>query len=200
MKKLFAAVTLLAACGFAMGADKASMSSDTLVWAGLDYSMVKMIGPGEFNEPSVIFPGFLDGWNNRFLGKEIKPLEKFTKKRVVLDVGGVTEQNKTATGQQIVNSPGANDTIDKSHITEQDIAKAVKAYKMENKSGLGLVFIVDRLVKEYKKGNGAVYVVYFDVASREVISSQRVVGKASGFGPRDYWFTVIRNVEKTLKK
>ena len=82
----------------------------------------------------------------------------------------------------------------------EDIAKAVKSYKMENKSGLGAVFIVDRLVKQDKKGQGAVYVVYFDVASREVLFTQRKVSNATGFGFRNYWFRVIKDAEGTLSK
>jgi hypothetical protein len=174
--------------------------TDTVVWAGLDYSMVRMIGPGEFSNPETIFPGMLDAWNNLFLQERIMFVEKQLKKNVVIDIGGVTKANKAVTSKQIVDSAGPDDTIEKSHITAPDIAKAVKSYKMENKSGLGVVFIVDRLIKQEKKGQGAVYVVYFDIASREVLFSQRKVSNATGFGFRNYWFRVIKDAEGTLSK
>lgn len=127
-------------------------------------------------------------------------MEAATKKTVVTDISGVMERNKTATTRQIINAPGADDTIQKSHLSEQDLAQAVKSYKMENKSGLGVVFIVDRFLKLDKKGIGAVYVVFFDIASRQVLSSERLVNKATGYGFRNYWFRVIKDAESGLKK
>ena len=108
--------------------------TDTVVWAGLDYSMVRMIGPGEFSNPETIFPGMLEAWNNLFLQERIIFVEKQIKKNVITDIGGVMEANKAATSKQIINSPGPDDTIEKSHITAQDIAKAVKSYKMEKRA------------------------------------------------------------------
>ena len=69
---------------------------------------------------------------------------------------------------------------------------------MESKSGLGLVFIVDRLVKPARKG--AVYIVFFDVAKREVISADRVVHPAGGAGFRNHWFGVIKKADGDLRK
>jgi len=207
MKKLITALCLLTGLLATLPAAETTGTpkspppkTDTVVWAGLDYSMVRMIGPGEFSNPETIFPGMLEAWNNLSLQERIKFVEKQIKKNLITDIGGVTEANKAATSKQIINSPGPDDTIEKSHITAQDIAKAVKSYKMENKSGLGAVFIVDRLVKQDKKGQGAVYVVYFDVASREVLFTQRKVSNATGFGFRNYWFRVIKDAEGTLSK
>ncbi len=204
MKRMLLLAGLVAVSFCAFGADKGAknpvLASDTLVWAGLDYSKVRMIGPGQFVDAQAIFPGMLDAWNNLFLQERIRIVEKETKKRVVTDIGGVMEVNKTATGKQIINSPGPEDTIDKSHITAADIAQAVKSYKLENKSGLGAVFIVDRLTKPEKKGQGAVYVVGFDVASREVVFSERIVSTANGFGFRNYWFRVIKDAERGLRQ
>lgn len=174
--------------------------TDTVVWSGLDYSMVRMVGPGQFNDPGAIFPGMLEAWNNLFLLERIRFVEKATKKRVITDIGGVTEANKAATGKQIINSPGPDDAVEKSHISAQDIAKAVRSYKLETKSGLGVVFLVDRLVKVDKRAQGAVYVVYFDIASREVLFTQRKVSKPTGFGFRNYWFRVIKDAEGALRQ
>ena len=50
----------------------------------------------------------------------------------------------------------------------EKIAEIVEGYDLKEKNGLAVVFIVDRLVKVGKKGRGAVYVVAFDLATREV--------------------------------
>jgi hypothetical protein len=172
------------------------MASDTVVWAGLDYSLVRMIGPGDFRRPDAIFPGMLEAWNSLFLRERVRKASAALKKRFVPDIGGVTERNKTATAGQITEAQGPDDTVQKSHLSAQNIADAVKAYKLESKSGLGLVFIVDRLVKPQKKG--AVYVVFFDVATREVIVTDRQIHPASGGGFRNYWFSVVKRTDARL--
>lgn len=176
-----------------------ALNSPTLVWAGLDFSMVRMIGAGQFNDPDAIFPGMLDAWNDLFLKERIRSVETQSQKNVVIDLSGVTAANKTATAKQIIEAPSPNDSVKESHITPADIASAVKSYKMEESSGLGVVFIVDRFVKVSKKGSGAVHVVAFDIATREVIASERRVCDAAGFGFRNYWFRVIKDAEPALR-
>jgi hypothetical protein len=204
MKKLFLGIwTLFLAVGVLSAADKPPknplLASDTVVWAGLDFTLTKMIGPGAFNDPASIFPGMLEAWNNLFLAERLRFVEKETKKKVVTDIGGVTEANKGASTRQVQVNIGPEDSVETTHITREDIAKAVKNYKMEHKSGLGVVFIVDRFVKQDKRGKGAVYVVGFDIGTREVLFSQREVHNATGFGFRNYWFRVIKDSERALK-
>ncbi len=52
-----------------------ALASDTVVWAGLDFTKVKMIGPGQFTEPENIFPGMLTAWNNLFLQERLRTVE-----------------------------------------------------------------------------------------------------------------------------
>lgn len=184
----------------APGKGKAAlMTADTVVWAGLDFTLARMVGPNDFHDPAAIFPGFLDAWNGLVLTERLPFMEKELKREVVVDIAGVTERNKTATEKQIHAAPGPADSIEQTHITPQDIAGVVRALKLEGKTGLGLVFVVDRFVK-MPKGNGAVYVVFFDVGTREVISADRIMKPASGFGFRNYWFGVIKRVEADLSR
>jgi hypothetical protein len=152
-----------------------------------------------------------------FIDERIEKVADVLKKRVSIDIGGVTERNMTATAKQIILAPGPADTIEQSHITQQDIATAVRSYKLEKTNGLGLVFIVDRLagtgkgiaILDTKRnevlvrrfGNlGAVYVVFFDVATREVISAEREIQQAGGSGFRNFWFGVIKRTDSKLSK
>lgn len=203
MNKSFALAILV--CGLlstvTVAAGKTSLlDSDTLIWAGIDYSMTRMIGPGEFRDPEAIFPKMLETWNDLFLRERIRVVEKTTHKQVLPDIGGVSKANQSASAKQIATSVGARDTVEQTHITPEMIAGAVKSYQMANQSGLGVVFIADRFVKVGQKAGGAVYVVVFDVGTREVLSSQREVSKPSGFGFRNYWFRPIKNAEGALKK
>jgi hypothetical protein len=203
MKKLFASATLvcsLLAFVSAAAARDSLIASSQLVWVGLDYSHARLIGPGQFNDPDAIFPGVFESWNNLFLQERIRFVEKETKKDVTIDIDAVTAANQKASSKQIIESPGAEDTISGSLLTPEVIGKIVKSYDLKNKSGTGVVFIVDRLVKLDKKGEGAVFVVAFDIATRAVIFSERETGKAGGFGFRNYWFRVIKDAEKGLKQ
>jgi hypothetical protein len=202
MKKLLLLALLTIGLG-AFAADKtksAFTAADKVVWAGLDYTQARLIGPGEFSNPEDIFPGMLEAWNNLVLQERLRLMEKTLGKPLVTDIGGVMAANKSASAKQIINTPGTGDAITDTHITTNTIAKCVSSYKLENKSGVAVVFIVDRLIKLDKKGEGAVYVVAFDISTREVLSSERITGRAVGFGFRNFWFRVIKDAEKGLKK
>jgi len=214
-------VICLAASLSVFGADKQkqhpSLDADTVVWVGLDYSMVRMIGGNDFRVPDVIFPAMLEKWNTLFLDERIELVARAMGKQVAVDIGSVTEHNKTTTAKQIVLTPGPEDVIEKSHITPQEIASAVRSYKLKQEKGLGLVFIVDRLIEKMPRANmptgnhgtgvtysaakGAVYVVLFDIAGREIISAKREVSSvASGANFRNFWFGPIKDADKSLAR
>ncbi|HPA20819.1 MAG TPA: hypothetical protein PLU30_23935 [Verrucomicrobiae bacterium] len=203
MKKLFVLAAVLGQLlpiG-AFGADRNSfVPTGEIIWAGIDYSQVRLIGPAQFNDADAIFPGYFEKWNDLFLRERIDIVQRDTQKTVIPDIGGVTAANRTASARQIIESPDANSRIDQTHITPAQIAAMVKGYDMKHQSGLGIVFIVDRLIKIGKKGEGAVYVVGFDVATRQVRFAGRQICPAQGYGFRNYWFRVVKEAEKALKE
>ena len=83
MKAILIAIGLLTFGFHSPGAGKQDrhplLASDTLIWAGLDYSIVRMVGPGEFNNSTAIFPGMLEAWNDLFLQERTRFVEKQTK-------------------------------------------------------------------------------------------------------------------------
>jgi hypothetical protein len=196
MKKLIISLGFLAASYGLFGADQSAVKqAKEVVWVGLDYSLVRMYGTADFKRPEEIFPDMFNAWNSLFLQEWIlhksARLQKALGKEIKTDIEGMVERNKLAKTDQVIRQDGAyiNDT----HITDKDIAAAVKSYKLSTKSGIGLVYIVDRLVKVEAKG--AVYVVFFDLASRQVLASERQIGRASGGGFRNYWFRPIKEVK-----
>jgi hypothetical protein len=166
-------------------------SSAPLVWCGLDYSKVKMIGPQDFRQPDQIFPGYLNKWNDLFMVEMFPHLHSMAK-GAESDLDAVTAQNGKATEAQIQRPDGTQEEmVLHSDITDADIAEEVRGYKLKHDQGLGLVFIMDRLVKA-QKAAGCFYVVFFDIPSRKVVYSKRVAHGASGIGFRNYWFTPIK--------
>ena len=198
MKRTWLAVLLWALAAAAPIQAQDTASPDTLVWCGLDYSMVKMIGTQDFRQPSTIFPGMLEAWNGLFMREMLPSLEKMAKS-VRSDLAAVGAKNAKATEKQIEHTDGTRDEMVKpSHITEADIAKMVKEYELKNDKGLGLVFIMDRLVKAQE--TGCMYVVFFDIPSRNVVHSERLCAGAGGMGFRNYWFRPVKDVVKHLPK
>lgn len=203
----------------AVAADKRNplMAQEPLVWVGIDYSMIRLIGSSEFRVPDLIFPGMFEKWNALYLDERVELLPKALNKHVAIDIGAVTEQNRKATADQIIEKPGPKDVIGETHIDKQAIGDAIRSYKMEKKNGLGLVYIVDRFIEarlvnpsNARSGApqvvrisaaGAVYIVFFDVATREVISTERVVENVNtGANFRNFWFGIIKGVDERLGK
>jgi hypothetical protein len=149
-----------------------------------------MIGTADFRQPEQIFPGMLSSWNELFI-KEMLPKLESMAKSVRTDLDAVTTANGGAKSTQIEHKDGSREEmVTPSDITEADIAAAVKHYKLKNDKGLGLVFVMDRLVKAQEVG--CLYVVFFDVDSRKVLRSERLCEKAGGFGFRNYWFRPVK--------
>jgi len=105
--------------------------------------------------------------------------------------------NDKATSKQIEREDGTREEkVNLSHLKEKDIASLVKSYKLKHDKGIGLVFVMDRLVKLQE--TGCLYVVFFDVSSRKVLKCERLSEKAMGFGFRNYWFRPIKEAAKKL--
>ena len=238
MKKLITVIFLLGIfCGSIKAGENKNplMASDTVVWAGLDYSMMRMIGSDDpqtlynfivpdFHDHShfrKMFPDMPEKWNQLFLDEKIDAISSIMQKEVETDIDGVTERNKSVTTNQIIITSDLKEAIQATNITPQDIANEVRSYKMENTNGLGLVFIVDKLVGRYYvhpaasgsisqqmgvatssgDSSGTVYIVFFDVATREVISIERQTHHVSTAGNfLNFYFGPIKDTASTLGK
>jgi hypothetical protein len=171
-------------------------STPALVWCGIDYSKCKFIGTQDFRQPDQIFPGMLEAWNGLFMKEMLPELEKMAKS-VGSDLNAVEANNAKAGESQIIHQDGTKDEmVTPTDITDADIAKIVGAYDLKHNKGVGLVFIMDRLVKAQE--TGCLYVVFFDLNSRKVLHAERVVSRAAGMGFRNYWFRPVKDAVKKL--
>ncbi len=178
---------------------QALRKADSVVWAGIDYSLVRMYGTQDFNDTDKIFPEMFEAWNALFVSEPwAERVGKTLGKKVIVDIGGMSERNKLAKPDQVIREDGTDALLAETHITEKDIAKAIRSYTMREKAGVGLVFVVDRFVSASKKGS--LHIVLFDVEKREVLASQRGVYRAAGFGFRNFWFGVVKQAIPDVKK
>ena len=75
---------------------------------------------------------------------------------------------------------------------EIDCAQCVKSYELPQTEGMGVVLIAKLLDKPNKL---AIYdVVIFDIATRDIVAEEEVVGYAGGFGLKNYWARTVYNI------
>ncbi len=163
-------------------------------WLGIDYSAVQMVGRHAFQNPDAIFPGFLHAWNE-FIGDDpllIPKMRSGVGARVIWGAGAMVPVNEAVTKDRIV----ARGDFKGRSITPDRLADMVEGYEITAKTGVGLVFAMDHMVKE--KESACLYVTFFDLASRSVLQSQRVCGDARGWGFRNYWLGPIKDAVASL--
>ena len=107
---------------------------------------------------------------------------------VTVDISPITERNNKIEEKNIASSSDA----DFSRLSTADIASEVKALSLKGKSGIGLVFIMEGMKKNDKKGLGSVWVVLIDMKTKAVLLSERMEQDAAGFSPRNYWVSIIK--------
>ena len=83
-------------------------------------------------------------------------------------------------------------------VSTDDIREMVKNYELPHTNGTGVVFIAQTLDK--RKAEATYAVVFFDVATRRLISLDIMSGKAGGAGLRNYWANSVYDVLKHWKK
>jgi hypothetical protein len=164
------------------------VAAEELVWCGLDYSHVKLTGNTDLTGSSL--PRLAEAWNTLFIHEQLTKLEKMAGTvRADTEAAGAANSKVTDKSVRPADAPA---------ITEKEIAAIVKGYKLQAKEGLGLVFVVDQLAKSEKLGTAGLQVVFFDVKSRKVLLTEHKSEKATGIGPRNYWFGAIKKVLKDL--
>jgi hypothetical protein len=221
MKRIMTSVGILLLVGLNAFADESQVrhalnSSTTVVWAGLDYSMMRVVGnTNDIPVPDLFLQDMPDKWNDLFLDERIEGVANLLKKHISLDISGITERNRAMDLAQIFINTDDTDSIEKSNITAKNISDTVQSYKMQHTNGIGLVFIIDRFVhqktpirvtynspKTYVPSYaGSVYVVFFDIATREILSAKREIKYVNTGGSfRFFWFGPIKDADSTLAR
>jgi hypothetical protein len=124
------------------------------------------------------------------------------------DVGGAFKRtatndldmiNKLNAGANVEKMKTINiSDLEKNMLKPDDIKNHVKAYDLSGKKGVGLVFVIDGMSKTNKEAT--MYVTLIDLAKKKVLLTERMTGKAQGFGLRNYWAYTIYKVLNDIDK
>ncbi|MBN1416854.1 MAG: hypothetical protein JW973_17280 [Bacteroidales bacterium] len=162
-------------------------TAESVVWFGIDFTVSKFTFVTD--DPSVIVYKYLKAINMVVLTEPEKYNINmyFHKSDVIKNIDLANEYNSKIDPAKLV--------INSDHrINPEDIKSVIKKYSTEDKSGMGLIFVAENLNKIDQ--TGSYYVVFFDIATKEIIDSRRMEGKAGGFGFRNYWAGSVYNVMK----
>lgn len=187
MKKLTTAVIAIFAC--------VTLSAQTDIgndvnYYGVDFSKTKVFGA---TETGLQFKDAFGKINSLVIAEWPKyNLGKFLLKNIIIkDISATTLLNSNIDPSEVIS------TSSEYFISKDEIADMVRSYELKEKEGTGLVIIGELLDKSTYAG--VFIVVYFDIASREVLHGQGIAGKARGFGLRNYWAGALHDALKGLK-
>ncbi len=164
-------------------------NAETITWYGLDYTNAYFISTVDFPDTYTLKSKF-SAWNDLIINESEKyDLNKFFNTDVILNIGMVEKRNEKTKLKGRV----SDDDFLSSHLEQENIQEIIYSYHLEgDEAGFGLVFIVESLSKPNTKG--AYWVTFFDIKTKKVISTERYLGKAGGFGLRNYWAKSFYNV------
>jgi hypothetical protein len=165
-------------------------------WFGIDYTHCYFLMPMDFPSVSDLEAKF-EAWNNLVLTERDKYIDKTIGKsrKIKYDIDMIKERNAEIDAKSRLTEDG----FKTSHLSSDMIQDIVDNYDIdEGMKGIGLVLIAESYSKPNVKG--AYYVTFFDMESRQVLYTERMLGKPSGFGLRNYWAGSYRDVLKDLGK
>ncbi|MCW3085321.1 MAG: hypothetical protein JWP12_2687 [Bacteroidetes bacterium] len=199
MKKIIIAV-LISITALQMNAQSAKdiFTTNEIVWYGLDFTQAKFVG--QFDQGFGAMPATGLEMKNKWVGQwnglvakepqNFKLKEALRKDNVYYDMAPVNEANsKMKVDACMTFNPGK--------IDPKDIDAMVKKYAAgDKKQGIGLVFIVENFNKNSEMAD--VYVTFFDIATKKVLLTEKMSGKAMGVGLRNYWAGAVKAIIKSI--
>lgn len=199
MKKLY--VIVFIAFAFSLGVNSQSAeditNAENFTFFGIDYTYCYFVPSEAFYDTDDLGAKIV-AWNNLFKSEHEKYLGKNFSKEIVFNDEMVRKLN-------VVIDPVARVSDDESlfnHINKEAVNEIVSNYQItEGLSGIGFILIAECYSKT--EVLGAYYVVFFDIPTKEILTVDRMEGKARGFGLRNYWansyHVVLKDVGDKIK-
>lgn len=196
MKKQLLLILFVACSFFAVNtaSAQADLYDTQVVWCGFDFSNAKCIGSDGFTNPQDVKDRFFGAWNDLILAESDKyDVKKFYGKETQInDLSVVSERNEIPEADELV--------IDEPYAFEEgQLENIIQQYELsEAQEGLGLVYVIESLNKTEQQA--VINVVFFDIASNDILWTKKYATKAGGFGLRNYWAAAFRKAMETSGK
>lgn len=168
-----------------------------VVWLGIDFAQVQLVGDFSHfgghgsKDPGDLQVKYFPGWNRLLMNEPEKyDLKEFFRRRDLdVSLNMIIDRNDEAdTDKMLTYSP--------EYFRKDEIREIVSSYDLEDEEGLGLVFIAETLNKIDTEAY--FHVVVLNLATKEILLSERLRGQPSGFGIRNYWAGAIYEILKNI--
>jgi hypothetical protein len=198
-KKLI--VTLfIALSGFTMKAQTVNdifEPNTKITWLGLDMTGAIFIGDREKWGSQSDIQNTIKSWNDLFLREKDKfnvtaMLRKKTPVEFKLDI----TQNHNA--ELDISNILSEKSADHIHLRKDGVEQIAAAYNYEGLTGIGLMFNVESFNKT--NNEGSLWVTFVNMATGEVLLTERMTAAPRGAGVRNYWAGAVFEIMEQVKK
>ncbi len=193
MQKLLTIVIVLLTF-FVRAQDVSSVfTNETIVYYGIDFSNAYLIGDFGNGDGTIMRDKMFREWNDLVVkeSKKYNIARSFKKTSVYYDLAPVSAENQKRDPSTI------RKLNDVSPLSSDQIQQMVRDYTPgEKHAGTALVFIVESFNKHTE--TALVHVTLFDIVSRQILITEKMMGVPQGIGLRNYWANSIASILKTI--
>lgn len=177
-------------------------ASNTITWIGIDYTEVKFIGPATgwgdegTKSPTEMRDKYFPAWNELIIGepKAFKLAEAVSR----TELNSAIEITAAANAKMDKKEIFSENIGDFQLLKEGDVQNMIKKYDFKGKEGIGFMMVAEGMSKGREEAS--YWVTFVDMKTKNVLLTKRVLGKAAGFGFRNYWAGTVKSVLKSMKK
>jgi hypothetical protein len=197
LKKLLLCITVLFAALLATAQSGSSpFTSDVpFVYLGIDFTQVRVVN--DYSATAGDIKGRQFAGINQLMLSEQKKFDwqkALSKTNFSTDISLVMAQNEKTDESKIMST----NTADETRLKAEDIEKLVKQYNFAGKKGFGMIVFMEALSKTHE--NGTMWVTFINLETKKVVLTERMIGKAQGFGFRNYYSYTVYKVIQEVKK
>jgi len=197
IKKIFIIIILFANIQFGFsqkGMSKLFDGKTKIVFLGLDFTHAKFIGKEGFKDSYKLKTYYITNLNALLE-------EEYAKYNLPLNALKAKHYT-TNTSDLMVLNDDIDDIEDRIingsyYIKEKDIQKYIRKYKLSENKGIGISFIVESFNHSLEKS--VIWVTFINLNNGQFLYTERMEGKAKGFGFRNYWAGSIYDVIDQIK-
>lgn len=157
---------------------------------GVDFSLVKIRNASE--TPTEFKKMFYD-LNFLFISepKKFNVAKYLNKSLNKMSLEAVNQVNRNINEKDMTTQRESNE------IDPKVMAEHIKSLPIKDDKGIGVVMVAKLLDKTSNRGY--YQLVYFDIETRELLSSFPLDGKSQGFGLRNFWAATVYKSLKSIK-
>lgn len=194
---LLSVIAIQSIAAFSQTAKEVFNNTETkLQYLGIDFTKARLIGDAGANEADIRDRQFAS--INDVVVNEPKRYEipaAFNRSEIENDLSLVGKKNEKIKAEDIKSTSAG----DFNRLKEADITTLVKGYDFGNKTGVGILLVMEGMSKTKKAAS--IWVTLVDMKSKKVLMTERVESKTSaGFSFRNYWASSIRNLLESIDK